>query len=57
MIASYQHAFELSHEPGVIRFQQLLLEELKPLDDDGLLDPVHNLLAESVTKIDTTYGH
>ena len=46
MLDSYQRAFDICHEPGDIQFQRLLLDELKPLDRDGLLKPVFNLLAQ-----------
>jgi len=45
MFESYRRGYEICHEPGDLQFQRLLLAELKPLDNSGLLAPVFNLLA------------
>ena len=45
-IETYQLAIKICHEPGVIRYQQLLLNELKPLDSEAVLTYIYDLLAE-----------
>ena len=45
-LESYRQAAKLCRELGVIKYQHLLLDELKPLDGDGLLKPISNLFAK-----------